>query len=879
MKKNKHLNNILFLFSFLQFLFITVKSQNTTEIENHKKYWYYKTRFNNDFVSIGTGDGQSIPFNQRGFNDSYTYTAPTQILKTGDGTVQLGIYVGVLATEYRLLKDKGQDVTQVKHELFCALNAINRLDFMAEFHIGNYPHPGNPHTTSSGILNGFFMRDDVPSDFAKNHYKELNYYNDDLGNPNYQNIDANDQAIGISGDRGFTQLNSTGVFTVQSGFQSFMGPYGNKGWNDVPFPNKAQGHLSHMEESQDQLYYLLMGTALVSKLVDDETDGSSVFGYGSGETSLKTEAINISDRLIKHVKNSPGGLWTIHDPANANNLVQIGSNALPFAYALDNAGCFIKYNQDLPSFNLDLINPFIHNSCTDYRNVASFTPTLWETFVQLDGGPTVDSQGFYHAMSAICNCTFEKKGFLDLAIQAAINAAQAAITNVIANLNQVLDYLQNQIDKLPRWAQNLLQGLLNAMNAAQTYASYVIDTLIALISSLTSQLMPTYSFNTTEERLLYNNYFNIINYFACNGDPFAYAKIGSDAYFGIFLNRVLHPNPTPLPSNLQLLTQSISPIAYPIAKQDLLSILNSAPCEGNYNFYPNNRPGTDWGNPNRVDRMDPTYRYNTACPTAFVGEYHGLDYMLLHNLYYLTEGSSSFFDYSKRTVTATFPIGADFTTTNRKTIGGYEYIIGKNIINSNGGSDYRAGKEIALLPNGNSGFNSALGSDFSAVISPYVCSSNMQRVSSSSQSQAESYDKDTESKTKAVQTKAITQTQQVTETYEGLNSEQSEMISNLTKQLDSLLKIPNYNFQTLYSKIVVYPNPNNGIFNISFELTNEDNINLEIIDAVGREVYASKHIVGSFVLPIDFTHLSKGVYLAKFINLNGEMITQKITIN
>ena len=57
------------------------------------------------------------------------------------------------------------------------------------------------------------------------------------------------------------------------------------------------------------------------------------------------------------------------------------------------------------------------------------------------------------------------------------------------------------------------------------------------------------------------------------------------------------------------------------------------------------------------------------------------------------------------------------------------------------------------------------------------------------------------------------------------------------------------------------------------------NINLEIIDAVGREVYASKHIVGSFVLPIDFTHLSKGVYLAKFINLNGEMITQKITIN
>ena len=39
----------------------------TLEIDHHKKYWYYKSRFNNDFIKIGLNQGQSIPFNQRGF--------------------------------------------------------------------------------------------------------------------------------------------------------------------------------------------------------------------------------------------------------------------------------------------------------------------------------------------------------------------------------------------------------------------------------------------------------------------------------------------------------------------------------------------------------------------------------------------------------------------------------------------------------------------------------------------------------------------------------------------------------------------------------------------------------------------------------------------
>ncbi|MEI8135974.1 MAG: hypothetical protein WCH21_01470 [Bacteroidota bacterium] len=135
---------------------------------NHKKYWFYKTRFNSDFVKIGTGNGESIPFNQRGFDGGTHQTFQIgQDLRSGDASVQLGCYLSVLATEYRLLKNNGQDLTKIKHEIFYALNAINRLDYNAEYIFSD----GN----QSGNLNGFFIRDDIPKDFVKKNYKHFNY--------------------------------------------------------------------------------------------------------------------------------------------------------------------------------------------------------------------------------------------------------------------------------------------------------------------------------------------------------------------------------------------------------------------------------------------------------------------------------------------------------------------------------------------------------------------------------------------------------------------------------------------------------------------------------------------------------------------------------
>lgn len=47
------------------FCFNLIVSQ-TTEVDLHKKYWYYKSRFNNDFIKVGKEHGESIPFNQSG---------------------------------------------------------------------------------------------------------------------------------------------------------------------------------------------------------------------------------------------------------------------------------------------------------------------------------------------------------------------------------------------------------------------------------------------------------------------------------------------------------------------------------------------------------------------------------------------------------------------------------------------------------------------------------------------------------------------------------------------------------------------------------------------------------------------------------------------
>lgn len=43
-------------------IFFTFQLRTQTDADNHRKYWYFKSRLNNDFLKVGTAAGESMPF-------------------------------------------------------------------------------------------------------------------------------------------------------------------------------------------------------------------------------------------------------------------------------------------------------------------------------------------------------------------------------------------------------------------------------------------------------------------------------------------------------------------------------------------------------------------------------------------------------------------------------------------------------------------------------------------------------------------------------------------------------------------------------------------------------------------------------------------------
>jgi len=116
-------------------------------ISDSDKYKIYRKRFLEDFILPGTEQGCSIPANQR---------SDTEIT-FGDGTVYLGWYLAVLATEKNLDYERIDD----------ALNSLERLMESC----------------------GYFIRDDVAE------FKGLKVHSDFLGANIHMKEESQDQAI------------------------------------------------------------------------------------------------------------------------------------------------------------------------------------------------------------------------------------------------------------------------------------------------------------------------------------------------------------------------------------------------------------------------------------------------------------------------------------------------------------------------------------------------------------------------------------------------------------------------------------------------------------------------------------------------------------
>jgi len=117
---------LLFVLFFLCITEIGAQTLNTTE--NAFKYWYYRDRLKY-FVMPGTEPGQSILFSIR--NPSFDqWDGTTKTIQTVQPRMMMGFYVGLLATEYKLLNDNGQiaSANATLSELNLALDALIRMD-------------------------------------------------------------------------------------------------------------------------------------------------------------------------------------------------------------------------------------------------------------------------------------------------------------------------------------------------------------------------------------------------------------------------------------------------------------------------------------------------------------------------------------------------------------------------------------------------------------------------------------------------------------------------------------------------------------------------------------------------------------------------------
>jgi hypothetical protein len=206
-------------------------------------------------------------------------------IKWSDSTIRLGWYLGLLATEYHLYAHPALYPGAAPAAPETTLDELHDALFALE-RIDRVADAAFPPPCSQGeALNGFFVRDDVPEGYHQH----------------------------------FPPLTTT--------YSDFVDPV-----------------LTNKEMSQDQVYHLLMGLALVSRLVPATV---SVKGR-----ELAPWAVSQSRRIVEHFAK---GTWIIENPA-CDRVVERGPAAAGYSGGTRLAIHFITgdYKPDTLDFWIDL---------------------------------------------------------------------------------------------------------------------------------------------------------------------------------------------------------------------------------------------------------------------------------------------------------------------------------------------------------------------------------------------------------------------------------------------------------------------------------------------------------------------------------------------
>jgi MYXO-CTERM domain-containing protein len=183
-------------------------------------------------------------------------------IRWADSTIRLGWYIGVLATEYELythpLLYPGAGLIKSPDDTLNELYfALRAMERIDEVADVSFPPP----CTQAPALNGFFLRDDVPAEFFQ-EFPPLTFVRSDFVDP----------------------------------------------------------ELTNKEMSQDQVYHVLIGLALVKKFIPESAT--------SNGKSLNSWAVEQAQRIMQHVSEDA---WVIRNPACDNREVNRGPLALGFS--------------------------------------------------------------------------------------------------------------------------------------------------------------------------------------------------------------------------------------------------------------------------------------------------------------------------------------------------------------------------------------------------------------------------------------------------------------------------------------------------------------------------------------------------------------------
>lgn len=345
MKKNKEIKKILLILMIILIPVLSISQElGTSRItKNIAKYWHYRERlkyFVVDPITVGPGimvQGEGLVASIR---NSGTISQDQYGVNTIDGTTNmdfgeaarhLGYYLGVLATEYKLLSDQQADNNTTLLQIYYSLEAyIHEMDECeSDCFFG-----------LSDSYNGYFVRSHIARD---QYYTNIG----DLYNILYPQY-TNNYDLFV---RNHPCLNDGLDFTINHHSDDANG-LGLDGFKLLPpghpgFIQSVSPTINFCEQmSKEETMSLLTGLELVAKLVQPNTIiydkyGNPIKCYGTQiNYDVVAKAKEITDKIIGRLYDN---FWIEPKP----NSTLPAFDATAFAYGFASAGRSILQNPAL----------------------------------------------------------------------------------------------------------------------------------------------------------------------------------------------------------------------------------------------------------------------------------------------------------------------------------------------------------------------------------------------------------------------------------------------------------------------------------------------------------------------------------------------------